>query len=218
MAAGPAKILPVDHGVEAIGGWQTCKTQSIAQTALTAEQLSRALADISFVEDTVEFIEVERFNAIRCQVWGVASNNDAPVINCYGWGRSGPGHHIGTLTAAYGNFTSPATTGFHASSTAHDSIKRAFAKDAAYRSCDTYAVTADYEQETVSDSGAVVYQVGRSLIVPRTVSADSPIHADFPTYFDVDLSRSKWVFFGMLVTTLAGTTLGGIFRPTQFRR
>lgn len=223
MAAGPAKILAPDHLGMARYQYQLLKSQSIAQTAITAAKLSQNLETVSFDEDTVEFLDVERYSAIRCQVWGVAADNDAPVINLYGWSASGPGGRIGTITLAYGAFVSAtaAGAGWHAGTNAHASIKRAFNSTIDYRGCDTYtiAINTDYEQEVIRDTAAtpLFYQSHKAMSAPALMAGTSPIIADFPTYFIVDFSRSNYKYFGVLVTTLAGTTLGAIWTPLGLR-
>lgn len=213
-------FLENDSAPDAQAAWQLLKSRSIAQTALTAAQLSQNLRDVNFAESTVEVIDVSSYDSIRIQVWGEAANNDAPVIDCYGWSHYGPGHWIGRVTLAYGNFTSAANTGFHAQTATHRSIRNAYLAATAYRGCDTYTVTADYEQELISDSAGtpIFYQQHRTLIAPQTAAGASPIVADFPSYLNVNFDRSKYKYFGVLVTTLAGTNLGAIFKPLASRR
>lgn len=219
MAAGPAVFLPVDNQPTAVRHWQACKSLGIAQTLVTAAKLSQAIRDVSFAEDNFEFIDVSSFDTIRLQVWGVAADNDAPVIDLYGWSDQGPGNHIAKVTLAYGNFTSAASTGFHANAQAHESIRQRFAAATAYRGCDTYTVTADYEQEMISDSAVtpIIYQQYRSVVSPGTAAGASPVEADFPGYVTVDFRRSRYKFFCVACTTLAGTTLGAIFKPVLMR-
>lgn len=216
-------ILPIDTTGQALSGWQLLKSRSIVQTALTAAQLSQNLRDVVAVETTVEVIPVTIFDAIRFQVWGTASDNDAPVVDLYGWDEPGPGFHIGKITLAYGNFTSAASTGFHAKAATHSSIRNAFDSATAYRGCDTYTVSNDYEQEMFSYTNATLAaeagQSHRAIVTPCTQAATplSPIHADFPSYAIVDFRRSRYKYFGVLVTTLAGTNLGAIFKPVALR-
>lgn len=224
MAAGPATILPQDGGLHILGAWQLLKSLSIAQTAITAAKLSQNLRDVSFAESTVEFVDVSAFESIRVQVWGVASNNDAPVIDLYGWSDTGPGAHIGKVTLAYGNFTSAASTGFHAQTQTSKSIREAFVAGTAYQGCDTYTITADYEQEiyqSVDTAGIPItttFQNFRSINNAAATATVSPLEADFPIFFTVDFSRSRYKYFGVLVTTLAGTTLGAIYKPIKMRQ
>jgi len=221
MAAGPAIILRADHAGLRKFSYQLLKSQSIAQTAITAAKLSQNIENVSFDEDTVEFLDVERYSLIRCQIWGVAADNDAPVINLYGWPSSGPGGRIGTVTLAYGAFLSAAGVGFHAGANAHETIKRAFNPAIDYRGCDTYtmAIDTNYEQEVIRDTAVtpLFYQSFKSISAPALMAGTSPISADFPGYFVVDFTRSNYKYFGVLVTTLAGTTLGAIWTPLGFR-
>jgi hypothetical protein len=220
MAAGPAKILyPDDLGMGPFQ-YQLLKSQSIAQTAITAAKLSQNLEDVSFDEDTVEFLEVQRYSAIRCQVWGVAADTNAPVINLYGWPASGPGQRLAVMTLAYGPFVSEdaanAAPGWHAGANAHLSIKKGFDRNIDYRGCDTYTMTTEFGAENIIETGPLYYQAYRPVISPRLLTDAIPI-ADFPSYFTVDFSRSNYAYFGVLVTTLAGTTLGAIFQPLAYR-
>jgi len=214
-------FLNLDDTGLALDSWQLCKSLSIAQTAPTATILSQNIRDAVFVETTFEFIDVSRFEAIRVQVWGVAADNDAPVIDLYGWSATGPGAHIGKVTLAYGAFTSAATTGFHAAADTHKSIRNAFAAATAYRGCDTYTVTNDYEAELVTDTAATPIHIEqyKSLTAPRTLAATSvsPVEANLPGFLTVNFARSAYKYFGIAVTTLAGTTLGAIFRPVKMR-
>jgi len=196
--------------------WQLLKSPSIVQTALTAAQLSQNLRDVSFVESTVELLDVSSYDSIRMQVWGVAADNNAPVIDLYGWSHYGPGNYIGRVTLAYGNFASPANTGWHAGVETHAGIRKAFLPGTEYRGCDTYTVT-DYEQEAITDSAGIFYQQHRSVVAPQTTLGVSPVLADFPGYLNVNFHRSQYKYFAVLVTTLVGTSLGAIFKPLAFR-
>ena len=196
MAAGPATLLKYDMAPSAVASWQLLKSRTVAQTAVTAAKLSQALRDVSFAQDTFEFMDVSSLGAIRIQVWGVASANDAPVLDLYGWSDSGPGMHVGKVTITYGNFTSAATTGFHAVPEAHISIRDAFVAGTAYRGTDTYAATNDYE----------------AAITAYTEEAD------FPASFDVSFLNNQYQWFGAAVTTLAGTNLGAIFKALSVKK
>lgn len=197
MAAGPATLLSVDMEPSVLQGWQLLKSRTIAQTAVTAAKLCQNLKDVSFAEDTFDFVDVSSFGAIRFQVWGVADNNHTPVIDLYGWHDTGPGAHVGKVTLGYGNFTSAATTGFHANVSTHKSIRDKFDSTVAYRSCDVYTETADYE---------------------AAVAVTATAETDFPGYVDVDFTNNQYKWFGVAVTTLAGTNLGAIFKPLSIRR
>lgn len=200
MAAGPATIRTWDHHA-ASQSWQLFKSRTTAQTAVTAAKLTTPLRNVSFDEDNIEFMAVEGFDGIEVGIWGTASDNHAPVINLYEWMEDGPGHHAGTITLAFGGFTSAATTGFHAISTnpgaAHKTIRDAFAPATAYRGCDTYTETADYTG---------------GISVPGTQETD------FPATFLWSFVNSRAKYAGILVTALnSATDVGAVFRPVWLR-
>lgn len=185
-------------------GWQLLKSRSIAQTILTAANLTTNLRDVNFSESTVEFLDVSLFSAIQVQVYGTAANNagsptTAVALNLYGWSDNGPGYHCGTVSVVFGNFTSAATTGFHASANTHKSIRDAFDPATAYQGVDTFTETADYDG---------------SITVPASQETD------FPGSFIVSFANTRYKFFGVLVTSLgnvAATNVGAIYRPLAER-
>jgi len=227
MATAVANIVRPDFEAGALAGWQLLKRPTGAQTAPTAAQLMQPLVDVEWTitaaTDIVDVLDVERFSAIRFQVLGVASNNHAPVINLYGWHNGGPGHHIGVITLAFGNFTTAATTGFHA--TAHSSIKERFAPATAYQVCDTYTITSDLEREngftnTDDNTAAGAYfDRHRALTSPSTTAGAGVVEADFPSYANVDLSRSRYKYLAVFVTALnSATSVGAIWTPICLRK
>lgn len=193
MAAGPIKILPWDSSCH--NQYQLCKSLTTGQTALTAAKLCEGWGAVQGAEDNHEVVGVGEFTAIKLQVWGVADNDHAPVITLTGWPESGPGQEIGVITLAYGNFTSAATTGFHADPLTHKSIRDEFVAGTAYRGCDTYTETNDYEDAITVYTGL----------------------ADYPGHAVVSFAKSQYKYFGIAVTTLAGTTLGAICVPIGLR-
>lgn len=217
--AGPARFLnepPHGSPADTARVWQLCKKLTTGQTAITAAQLTTNLRDITdFTNENNDFITVNKFRRIKVQVIGVAANNDAPTIMLHAYPKYGPGHRMASIACAYGDFTSAATTGFHASTKTHKTITDNFAAGTGYRICDTYTVT-DYEQRNTTD-GVVFAALHRGVSATTTQASVSPSIADFPNYFIVDFSDSYYHYFGIQVTTLAGTTLGAIFQPVDYR-
>ena len=222
MAAGPVTKLRQSDATDRSETWQLLKSPTIVQTAVTVAKLCQALEDVSFDEDTVEVVEVSAYELIRVEFWGaIAADATTPVVMLYGWHATGPGAHIGTVTLAHGPFTSAALTGWHAHANVAQSIKNVFLPGTAYRGCDTVTVTTDYELEIIIDGAAtpIEYPSFRALQTPRTI-ADAIPHTDFNTYLNVSFERSRYKWFGALVTTAsvtANATLGAIYRPLKYR-
>lgn len=226
MAAGPITVRAVDYSEQALMAWQTLKAPiTTAETALTAAKLGQNMRDVSADEDTVEVIPVELYKMIQVMVLANGSANQSPVLNLYGWSETGPGHHIGTLTTDLGAGSSPASTGFHAQSETHKSIRDAFAAATAWLIPDQYVVTADYEQQRFVDTAAspIHIQYFRALAVPGTSATGGTIgtsttEADFPMAFNVDFSMSRYKYFGLLPTSLdSATSVGAVFKPICLR-
>lgn len=219
-----ATILNPDVSVEAQKKWQLLKSPTTTQTLITTNSLAKNLLGLNWAESTVEFLNVAPYGAIRFQCMGVASNNNAPVIHLYGWHATGPASHIGVVTLAFGNFSSVATTGLHALAETHKSIRDAFLPETAYRMCDTYTITNDYEQEMIVGIGGDVptakYEVvHKALSSPVTSTNTVPPEADVPSYVNVDFSRSRYEYFGVLVSALnSATTVGAIYVPLSIRK
>ena len=133
------------------------------------------------------------------EVWGLGDNNDVPVIDLYGWSELS-GHHIGTITLAMGNFvTGSSTGGGRLSDGAHQSIRDAFDVSTAYRGCDVYTETNDYQNTITVYTG----------------------EADFPGHFVVDFVNTQYKWFGIAVTNLgtpAATDVGAIYRPLSMKK
>lgn len=193
-------FLKIDSEPSALNTYQLLKTITVVQTAIIA---GRVTANVVHVVTTdLELIDVSTFGAIRVQCWGEGDSNDVPVIDLYGWPQSGPGTHIGKITTSMGAFTSPAdnsVNSFHSANRgAHKSISDEFALATAYRGCDVYTETNDYE-------GAITVYTGE---------------ADFPSFFDVSFANNQYNWFGILVTDLgtpAATNLGAIFRVLSIK-
>lgn len=218
MAAGPITIREIDYRPSAMASWQTMKSPvTAAETALTAAKLMQNIRDVSADQDTVQFIPVELFESILVMPLANGNNDQSPVLQFYGWSDTGPGHHIGTITLDLGNFTSAASTGFHASANTHSSIRNAFAAATAWRPADILTVTADYELEFLADSlGVVGYHA--AFFPYATSTGTQPPVADFPNYLRIDLAKSQYKYCGMLVSALdSATSVGAIFKPSRFR-
>lgn len=226
MAAGPITIREVDYTGLSLRGWQTLKAPiTTAETALTAAKLLDDMRAVSADQDTVQIIPVSAFQEIQVMVLADGTADQSPVLDLYGWGESGPGRHIGTLTTDISTAAITASTGFHAHARTHKSIRDAFAAATAYKICDQYVVTADYEQERFVDTAVtpIHIQSFRALNVPGTSATGGTIgtsttEANFPQVFNVDFSRSGYSFFGLLPTALdSATSVGAIFRPVKMR-
>jgi len=226
MAAGPITIRTVDYTGQSLRGWQCLKSPvAAAETALTAAKLLDDMRSVSAVESTVQAIPVSAFTEIQIMVLANGTADQSPVLNLYGWGESGPGHHIGTVTTDISAAAITALTGFHASARTHVSIRDAFAATVAWKICDQYVVTADYEQERFIDTAAtpIHIQYFRAISVPGTSAIGGTIatpttEADFPQVFNVDFAHSAYSYFALLPTNLdSATSVGAIFRPVGYR-
>ncbi|KKK54576.1 hypothetical protein LCGC14_3083310, partial [marine sediment metagenome] len=150
--------------------------------------------------------------------------NDTLTLQLYGWSASGPGSHMGTISLIAGNFTSAASTGFHASASTHKSIRDELLPATAYRFCDTYTITADYEREMItgvsgSTPAADYHEFHKSLSSPVTSTNTVPPVADFPSYVNVDLSRSRYEYFGIHGSAASGfVNHGAIWIPLSRRK
>jgi hypothetical protein len=215
MAAGPATILRPDDNGENRHKWQLLKSPATAvETAITAVKLCQAIQDVSFAQDTLEFLDVSRYRKIAVQFWAVASEDGTDVVNLYGWGSGGPGGRMAVMTLTHSTATSPAaTTGFHVSEHAHESIRGAFDQTATYRTPDTFETETLYERNTVE--GAAVDGSFHSVNRQTAAAGTTPILANFPTFMTIDFSMSRWRYFGVAATTLNSTSLGAIFRPVE---
>lgn len=224
MAAGPVTIREVDYTGISCRQWQCLKAPVTAlETALTATKLLDDMRSMSCDESTVQVIPVSAFDVIQCMMLANGTADQSPVLNLYGWGESGPGHHIGTLTTDISTAAmTVATTSFLASTRTHKSIRDAFTSATAWKVADQYVVTADYEQERITDA-TLHTQVFRALNVPGTSAIGGTIgtattEANFPQVFNVEFSHSDYSFFGVLPTSLdSATSVGLIFRPIRMK-
>lgn len=231
MAAGPVRFIVNENASSHMDQWHLLKTPQIVQTAATAAKLSQALKGpnkVSFVEDMWDATDVSRYGAIMVQVWGVAGDGHAPVIDLYGWSDNGPGMHLGTVTGTMGVIISEdkdnAAPGWHTAPSLHQSLRDAFVATTDYRTCDEYVITADYQVTTWADdttTRVITYGDHPTLITPKVLTAgaiDTSPEADFPSYFIVDLSRSSYKYLIAACTNLgSATTVGAIFRPLCMR-
>lgn len=226
MPAGPARFVEMSSKPSRMNSWHLLKVPTGAQTAVTAAKLSQCLkgpSRVSFAEDNFDFADVSWCPLIMVQLWGEASNDHNPVVNLYGWNDDGPGLHIGTITAVMGNFVSEdsanAAPGWHTNTNLPQNMQAAFPATTDYRSCDEYAITADYQSLVMIDNAStqVTYQEHKTLSAPQVLGAgtvDVSPEADFPSYFIVDLRRSRYKYLCVAVTTLnSATTVGAIFKP-----
>lgn len=186
-------FLGVDQSPEALGSWQLCKKLAAGQTAVTAALLSKSLRDVSFVAP-FQVIPVSRYGKIRIQLWGTTVDNDSVTVLLYGWSENGPGAHFAKLTVTFANFTSVADTGFHTN--AHNSITEEFLKGTAYRGCDTYVATNDYENILTVYTG----------------------EGDFPGHALVDFTNSQYKYFGMTASAITSGVIGAIFKPISLKK
>lgn len=228
MAAGTTTLRTLDTTGYALRSWQCLKAPiTAAETALTATQLMDDLfAMVPADDNSVQIIPVFEFDAIQCMMLADGTADQSPVLNLYGWPESGPGHHIGTLTTdiSTGAMTVAAAS-FLASSRTHLSIRNAFTAATAWKVADQYVVTADYEQERLTDTTATPlhYQSFRALNVPGTSAIGGTIgtsttEANFPQVFNVEFSHSSYSYFGVMPTALdSATSVGLIFRPVSIR-
>jgi hypothetical protein len=228
MAAGPITVRTIDSTPLALRGWQCLKAPvTAAETALTATKLLDDMRLISAAESTVEVIPVLDFDMIQCMMIANGTADQSPVLNLYGWGETGPGHHIGTLTTDISTAAmTVASTSFLASSRTHISIRNAFTSATAWKIADQYVVTADYEQERQQDdltAQNIQTQSFRALNVPGTSAFGGTIgtattEANWPQVFNVDFSHSDYSFFGVLPTALdSATSVGLIFRAVRMK-
>ncbi|KKN35529.1 hypothetical protein LCGC14_0782630 [marine sediment metagenome] len=225
--AGPATILNPDTDVQAEKKWQLLKSLSGVQTSVNSPRLGQNLNDVSFIQDTIEFLNVSRYEAIKIMILGAASDGHNPVLTLYGWDASGPGVFMGSVQATFGTHTSAASTGFHASLETHKSIRAAFLPATEYRLCDTHVV-ADYElemgisyEEDWDGAGFIAnyYTTHKSISSSVAVTGAPPSNANGPIPIIVDFSRSRYEYFGILVPTLnSATTVGAIWKPLSLRK
>ena len=227
MAAGPITIREIDFTPSALRGWQCLKAPVTAlETALTATKLMDDVRLVQGAEDTFQAIPVSAFDVIQCMMLANGTADQSPVLQLYGWGETGPGHHIGTLTTDISTAAmTVASASFLASSRTHKSIRDAFAAATAWKVADQYVVTADYEQERLQDSTAtpLQYQSFRALNVPGTSAIGGAIgtptvEANFPGVFNVDFSHSDYSYFCVAPSSLdSATSVGLIFRPIRLK-
>lgn len=240
MAAGPVTIRNVDFTPSVLMAWQCLKAPiTTAETVLTAAQLTTNMREMTDDPDTIEVIPVEAFDAIQIMVLADGTANQSPVLQFYGWSEWGPGHHIGTVTTDLGTCTSAGTTGFHASTKTHKSIRDAFTATTTYEIADQYVITADYEAEFayMEYDAAGTTQTYLNIItihkalrttgtygnVDETIGyggtiGTAPAEANFPQYLIVDFTRSQYKYFGMVPTDLdSATSVGGIFKPLRLK-
>ena len=98
----------------------------------------------------------------------------------------------------HGNFTSAASTGWHALPTAHYSVRdpaTGLLAATAYRGADIYAQTTDYYD----------------LLTVFTTEAD------FPAHCIVNLSSMQYKYIAILVTALTGTSCACVMRPLALK-
>ena len=204
MAAGPARIIERDDRPSMRFSWQALKAPTGALTAATAAQLTTNLRDVSFAEDTVDFADVSGIQSLAVQIFGVSANNGTGTLEIYGWNDTGPGHHIAQVTLVFGNFTSAATTGFHAASATASNIRRLFAPATAYQGCDTFAIGAQY--------GTLI----EATTAWNYVQIQAVAETDFPAEFVVNMHNGRFKYLGVLDTVLSGTSIGAIYKPLSY--
>jgi hypothetical protein len=225
MAAGTFAILNIDQTPSALRGWHLLKAPvTSAETALTATQLMDDMRSMVPADDnSFCVVPVSMFDMIQCMQIGFAGDNDSPVLDLYGWGENGPGHHIGTLTTDLGSGAMTVSArSILASSRTQKSIRDAFDPAQAWVITDQYVVTLDAEQERITD-GTLQTQVFRALNVPGVSAIGGTIgtsstEANFPQVFNVDFSHSDYSYFGVAITNLGSATSAGlIFRPIRLK-
>lgn len=195
-------ILSLDENGEFLSSPQLLKSPSIAQTALTAAQLMQNFRDVSYAESTVEICPVGSIPAIEVEVLGVAANNAGSVaaatLDLYEFAEAGHGFHVGQVSLVFGNFTTAATTGFHANTKTHAAIRNAFAAGTAYRGVDTYTEVSDY---------------------PGSIVVAATQETDFPGRFIWTFANTNTKYVCALATSLgnaAATSIGAIFKPLGY--
>lgn len=225
MAAGTFAILEVDFTPSALRGWQLLKAPvTAAETALTATKLMDDMRSMVPADDNnYRAIPVSAFDAIQCMMLANGTADQSPVLNLYGWGETGPGHHIGTLTTDISTAAmTVASASFLASSRTSKSIRDAFSSATAWKVADQYVVTLDTEQERITD-GTLQTQVFRALNVPGVSAIGGTIgtsstEANFPQVFNVEFSHSDYSYFAVAITALdSATSAGLIFRPIRLK-
>lgn len=182
-----ASFLNVDMESEALQKWQLMHTLATGTTSL----LTTAQLTLGVIPLTTHFpLDVSTLGKIRLQVWGVASDGNAPVIQFYGWNEGGPGFHIGQITATMGNFTSLATTGWHAVPSTHASVRAELLAGTAYRGCDAYVIAADFES---------------------AVTTHGTPEANFPSVgFDIDFATNQYKWLGATISSLGSATSAAV--------
>jgi hypothetical protein len=196
--------------------WQLLHTPGAEQGGIGVADLTLTFDDATS-DGTFEVIDVSSIQSMAVQVWGDALNLDTGNLTAYGWMRGGPGKHLGPFaTGTFGNFTSPATTGWHASASTHPSVKRrsgplhgpiarGFDPAAAYRGMHGYSLGAN--DNTVD-----------WLDVTLSMQVQTNYETDFPGDVVVNFGNTRLKYFGLLNRVLAvGKTMGAIFKPLVFR-
>ena len=228
MAAGTFGITDVDFTPSALKGWQLLKAPvTAAETALTATLLMDDMRSIVPANDNnYKVIPVSAFDSIQCMMLANGTADQSPVLNFYGWGESGPGTHIGTLTTDISTAAmTVASASFLANSKTHKSIRDAFAAATAWKVADQYVVTADYCQHRFTDTTATPLHIQyfRCLEVPGTSGIGGTIgtsttEANFPQVFNINLAMNDFAYLAVAVTSLdSATSAGLIFRPIRFK-
>lgn len=228
MAAGTFTKLDIDFSPSALRGWQLLKAPvTAAETAFTATLLMDDMRALVPANDTnPKYIGVSAFDSIQCMMLANGNADQSPTIDFYGWGETGPGTHIGTLTVDISTAAmTVAAASFLASARTHKSITDAFASATAWKVPDQYVVTADYCQHRFTDTtGTPLHiQYFRCLEVPGTSGiggsiGSTPVEADFPGVFNVNLAMNDFSYLCAEITALdSATSAGLIFRPIRLK-
>lgn len=226
MAAGTFTKLNVDYAMgENRLGWHLLKPPiTAAETAITATKLMDDMRSMVPADDNnLRYVNVADYDVIQCMMLANGSDNQSPVLELYGWGENGPGHHIGTLTTDISTAAMTVSArSFLASPRTNKSITDAFSSATAWKVADQYVVTLDTEQERITD-GTLQTQVFRALNVPGVSAIGGTIgtsstEANFPQVFNLDLSHSNYAYVTVVITGLdSATSVGLIFRPIRMR-
>ena len=220
MAADIVFLETDDRGIVQ-EGWQLARAPSrvdaggagaaTVNATMTAAKLATDIHEVQSAlvvgdERAIEVFDVSAFQSIAVQAWGEAADTNTFTLELYGWAANGPGHHVQQMAACvFGNFTSAASTGWHASVNTHSSIRKVFAAATAYRGADTYLLTA-----------AKDFSVKKDLVSPA-VQIQTNAEADFPAEFIVDFATNRYKYFAVAVTATTGTSVGAIWKPLSYR-
>lgn len=223
MAAGTFTILSIDETPSALRGWQLLKAPiTTGETALTATKLMDDMRSMVPADDNnYKALPVIGLGAIQCMMLANGNADQSPVVEFYGWGETGPGTHIGTLTVDISTAACTANTSFLANARTHKSIRDAFTSATAWKIPDQYVVTADYCQHRFADTTATPLHIQyfRCLEVPGTSAIGGTIgtpttEENFPQVFNINMTMNDFSYLSAAITSLdSATSAGLIFRP-----